>query len=223
LPGVFRRQKHPHGTQKTKKGIERMTKTRPLPRPLSKADAMQAIAMALKLSNTHWIGVRNTAVLAILYGCGLRISEALNITKAQFDDLQRESNSITITGKGDKERIVPVLKNVLGYLNEYVDKCPHSLASDGPLFINGRGGKLGPIAIQKLMRDIRHALNLPDTATPHALRHSFATHLLNNNADLRTIQELLGHSSISTTAIYTKVDAEHLERAVSKSHPMNRG
>lgn len=200
-----------------------MKKSRPLPRPLSKAQAMQVIATALELSDTHWIGVRNTAVLAILYGCGLRISEALNLTKAQFDHLQRDSNSITITGKGKKQRLVPVLKNVVGYLNEYVSECPHSLDADGPLFINGRGGKLGPIAIQKLMRDIRHALKLPDTATPHALRHSFATHLLTNNCDLRSIQELLGHASLSTTAIYTKVDAEHLERAVSNAHPMNKG
>ena len=199
-----------------------MKKPRPLPRPLSKAEAMQVIAIALKLSDTHWIGVRNTAILAMLYGCGLRISEALNLTRAQFDHLLRENNSITITGKGKKQRVVPVLKNVMGYLNEYISVCPHSLASAGPLFVNGRGGKLGPIAIQKLMRDIRHALKLPDTATPHALRHSFATHLLNNNCDLRSIQELLGHSSISTTAIYTKVDSEHLERAVSKAHPMNR-
>ena len=199
-----------------------MKKPRPLPRPLSKAQARQVISMALEMSDTPWIGVRNAAVLAVLYGCGLRISEALNLTKDQFDHLQRENNSITITGKGKKQRVVPVLKNVMGYLNEYVSECPHSLAAAGPLFVNGRGGKLGPIAIQKLMRDIRHALKLPDTATPHALRHSFATHLLTNNCDLRSIQELLGHSSISTTAIYTKVDAEHLERAVSKAHPMNR-
>lgn len=201
-----------------------MKKPRPLPRPLSKGQAMQVITTALEMSDTPWIGVRNAAVLAILYGCGLRISEALNLTKDQFDHLQRdsESNSITITGKGKKQRVVPVLKNVMGYLTEYVSMSPHNLAAAGPLFVNFRGGKLGPIAIQKLMRDIRHALKLPDTATPHALRHSFATHLLTNNCDLRSIQELLGHSSISTTAIYTKVDAEHLERAVSKAHPMNR-
>lgn len=199
-----------------------MNKPRPLPRPLSKADAMLVIAQPLEMANIPWIGLRNTAILAILYGCGLRISEALNLTKAQFDHLKRGSTSITITGKGKKQRIVPVLKNVMGYLDQYVLACPHSLASGGPLFINARGGKLGPITIQKLMRDIRHALKLPDTATPHALRHSFATHLLTNNCDLRSIQELLGHSSISTTAIYTKVDAEHLERAVKKSHPMNK-
>ena len=200
-----------------------MNKPRPLPRPLSKVEAMQVIATAFELANTPWIGLRNTAVLAILYGCGLRISEALNLTKAQFDHLQQNTNSITITGKGKKQRMVPILKNVMGYLNEYVKACPHSLAGDGPLFVNVRGDKLGPIAIQRLMRDIRHALKLPATATPHALRHSFATHLLTNNCDLRSIQELLGHASISTTAIYTKVDAEHLERAVSKAHPMNKG
>ena len=187
---------------------------------------MQVIVTALEMSDTHWICLRNAAVLAVLYGCGLRISEALNLTKAQFDHLQPDSphnsNSITITGKGKKQRVVPVLKNVMGYLNEYVSECPHDLAGAGPLFVNCRGGKLGPIAIQKVMRDIRHVLKLPDTATPHALRHSFATHLLTNNCDLRSIQELLGHSSISTTAIYTKVDTEHLERAVSKAHPMNR-
>ncbi|MEE8206894.1 MAG: tyrosine-type recombinase/integrase [Nitrospinaceae bacterium] len=197
-------------------------KPRPLPRPLSKAQAMQVIAMALKLSDTHWIGLRNTAVLAMLYGCGLRISEALNINMVQYNSLYYGGSSITITGKGKKERVVPVLKNVKGYLSAYTAACPHALRDDGPLFVNGRGGQLGPIAIQKLMRDIRHALKLPDTATPHALRHSFATHLLTNNCDLRSIQELLGHASISTTAIYTKVDAEHLERAVSKAHPMNR-
>jgi len=197
-------------------------KPRPLPRPLTKNDAIQTIESALRMANIRWIGLRNTAVLATLYGCGLRISEALSLTRSQYDQLQLDSNSITITGKGNKQRVVPVLKNVMGYLIEYVKSCPHSLTGDNPLFVNARGGKLGPIAIQRLMRDIRNDLNLPDTATPHALRHSFASHLLANQCDLRSIQDLLGHASIATTAIYTKVDTEHLERAVSRSHPMNR-
>lgn len=200
-----------------------MKNPRPLPRPVTKADAVQIIAMAIKLADKPWIGLRNTAILAAMYGCGFRISEVLNITRAQFDQLQQDANSITIIGKRKKERIVPVMEGVMKYIREYVTACPYTLASDGPLFVNCHGRKMGPIAIQELMREIRTRMNLPDTVTPHALRHSFATHILNGGADLRSIQELLGHSSIATTAIYTKVDAEHLERAVSRAHPMNRG
>lgn len=200
-----------------------MKKPRSLPRPLSKDEASQAIAIAYKLASVPWIGLRNTAVLAMLYGCGLRISEALNVSRAQYDRLRTNGHSITITGKGNKDRVVPVLENVKGYLDEYVLSCPHDLPACGPLFVNCHGRKLGPIAIQELMRALRPHLNLPDTATPHALRHSFATHLLSNSCDLRSIQELLGHAHLSTTAIYTQVDSEHLKRAVSRAHPMNIG
>ena len=162
--------------------------------------------------------VRDAAVMALLYGSGLRISEALSLKRR---DVPRpgEGDVLTVTGKGNKTRMVPVLNNVLQLIADYVAICPHTLPQEGPIFIGARGGPLSPRIIQLAMQRLRGALGLPDSATPHALRHSFATHLLSRGGDLRAIQELLGHSSLSTTQIYTGIDSERLLEVYRNTHP----
>lgn len=163
-----------------------------------------------------WILARDTAVLALLYGVGLRISEALAIRRedAPIGPVDR----ININGKGGKRRVLPVIAPVRATIENYIEICPHDL-SNGPLFIGARGGALSPRIIQLLMQRLRGALGLSEAATPHALRHSFATHLLGRGGDLRTIQELLGHASLSTTQIYTSIDAQRLLEAFRSAHP----
>ncbi len=165
-----------------------------------------------------WVGLRDTAVLLLLYGCGLRISEALdlNAREAPASDSQE---SMEITGKGGKTRIVPILPVAREAISTYMKSCPHQLDADGPLFIGVRGKRLNARNIQLLIQRLRGYLGLPDTATPHALRHSFATHLLGAGGDLRSIQQLLGHASLSTTQIYTEVDRAHLLRQYDAAHP----
>jgi integrase/recombinase XerC len=165
-----------------------------------------------------WILVRDAAVMALLYGSGLRISEALGLKRR---DVPRpgEGDVLIVTGKGNKTRMVPVLQNVLALVAEYVAMCPHPLAPEGPIFVGARGGPLSPRIIQLAMERLRGALGLPDSATPHALRHSFATHLLSRGGDLRAIQELLGHASLSTTQIYTGIDSERLLEVYASAHP----
>ncbi|WP_024514797.1 tyrosine recombinase XerC [Bradyrhizobium sp. Tv2a-2] len=165
-----------------------------------------------------WVLVRDAAVMALLYGSGLRISEALSLKRR---DVPRpgEADVLTVTGKGNKTRMVPVLNNVLQLIAEYVAICPHTLPQDGPIFIGARSGPLSPRIIQLTMQRLRGALGLPDSATPHALRHSFATHLLSRGGELRAIQELLGHSSLSTTQIYTGIDSERLLEVYRRAHP----
>ena len=188
-----------------------------LPRPLA-ADAAKSMAdpdSAAGDGREPWIHARDAAVLALLYGCGLRISEALGLNRADFS----ARDTLTVTGKGRKQRMVPLLPQVQKLVADYIALCPFELPEAGPLFVGAKGGPLSPRLIQLAMARLRGALGLPETATPHALRHSFATHLLARGGDLRSIQELLGHASLSTTQIYTAVDAERLIEAYRSAHP----
>ena len=188
-----------------------------LPKPLTAADAKKVVNAGEQLAEEPWIAARNAAVLTLLYGCGLRISEALGLAG---DELKDETQPVLrITGKGGKTRLVPVLPAAIRAVSEYRKLCPYDLDGDGPLFRGARGGPLQPAIIQREMQKLRSALNLPDTATPHALRHSFATHLLAKGGDLRTIQELLGHASLSTTQVYTGVDTARLLDIYDAAHP----
>jgi integrase/recombinase XerC len=165
-----------------------------------------------------WILARDAAVMALLYGSGLRISEALGLKRREVP-LPGAGDVIVVTGKGNKTRMVPVLRNVLELVQDYVAICPYPLPADGPIFLGARGGPLKARIIQLVMERLRAALGLPDSATPHALRHSFATHLLSRGGDLRAIQELLGHASLSTTQIYTGIDSERLLEVYRTAHP----
>jgi integrase/recombinase XerC len=161
---------------------------------------------------------RDAAVMALLYGSGLRISEALGLKRRDVP-APGEGDVLVVTGKGNKTRMVPVLHNVLQLIADYAAICPHQLGPAGPMFVGARGGPLSPRIIQLTMERLRGALGLPDSATPHALRHSFATHLLSRGGDLRAIQELLGHASLSTTQIYTGIDSERLLEVYRSAHP----
>ena len=189
--------------------------TKKLPRPLAIDAARDMIETVEMQSLEPWVAARDAAVVTLLWGCGLRISEALGLKgiDAPLPQVMR------ITGKGGKERIVPVVKAARAAVDAYVKACPHILTDDGPLFRGVRGGVLSPRAIQKAMASARMQLGLPATATPHALRHSFATHLLNAGGDLRTIQELLGHASLSTTQAYTAIDTARLLDVYDNAHP----
>jgi len=165
-----------------------------------------------------WIWARDAAVMALLYGSGLRISEALGLKRREVP-LPGAGDVLVVTGKGNKTRMVPVLQNVLALVQDYVAVCPHPLPPEGPIFVGARGGPLKARIIQLTMERLRGALGLPDSATPHALRHSFATHLLSRGGDLRAIQELLGHASLSTTQIYTGIDSERLLEVYRTTHP----
>lgn len=165
-----------------------------------------------------WILARDAAVMGLLYGSGLRISEALGLKRREVP-LPGAGDVIVVTGKGNKTRMVPVLRNVLELVQDYVAICPYSLPAEGPIFVGARGGPLKARIIQLAMERLRGALGLPDSATPHALRHSFATHLLSRGGDLRAIQELLGHASLSTTQIYTGIDSERLLEVYRTTHP----
>jgi integrase/recombinase XerC len=168
-----------------------------------------------------WVARRDIAVLMLLYGCGLRIGEALSLSRAEAPVAGRDS--MMVTGKGRKQRLVPVLPAVARAVEAYIAACPHPLPADGPLFVGLRDGALGPRPIQKRIESLRHAFGLPEDATPHALRHSFATHLLAGGGDLRTIQELLGHASLSTTQRYTDLDVERLLDVYRGAHPRAHG
>jgi integrase/recombinase XerC len=189
-----------------------------LPKPLSVAAAKRVPDADVRAGEERepWVLARDAAVLALLYGCGLRISEALGLKRKEVDSCR---DSLTVTGKGNKTRMVPLLPQVARLVADYVAICPYDLPADGPLFVGAKGGPLSPRIIQLVMERLRGALGLADTATPHALRHSFATHLLARGGDLRAIQELLGHASLSTTQIYTGVDAERLLEAYRGAHP----
>ncbi len=202
-------------------GIRTPKIPRSVPRALAETEALEVVASAGDLALQPWIGKRDVAIMTLLYGCGLRISEALGLNRAACAGL-RTSGVLRITGKGDKERLVPVLGVVNDALDDYLAACPYTLADDGPLFVGARGKRLNPGMVQKHMRQLRQLLGLADTATPHALRHSFATHLLGGGGDLRTIQELLGHASLSTTQRYTDVDAGRLNAVYRDSHPRAR-
>lgn len=186
-----------------------------LPRPLSE-DAAHAMIDTVELQSRHpWVAARDVAVVTLLWGCGLRISEALGLTGADAP----LPATLRITGKGGKERIVPVLPVARDAIDTYLQLCPHSMRPLDPLFRGVRGGPLSPRIIQGAMAQARMQLGLPATATPHALRHSFATHLLTAGGDLRAIQELLGHASLSTTQTYTAVDTARLMEIYDRTHP----
>ena len=187
-----------------------------VPKPLSAEDAALALQRIGDLAEEPWLGKRDIAILTLFYGCGLRLSEALGLTRAEAP---LEPGMLTITGKGRKTRLVPVLPAVASAIADYVATCPHRLASKGPLFVGARGGPLNPRLVQRQMQRLRALLGLPETATPHALRHSFATHLLAGGGDLRAIQELLGHASLSTTQRYTAVDSARLLGVYDQAHP----
>ncbi len=188
-----------------------------LPKPLPVEDARRVVTQSEQLNEEPWIAARNAAVLTLLYGCGLRIAEALAL---KGDDLlDPEAKSMRVTGKGGKTRIVPVLPVVYQAVAQYRNLCPYDLHEGELLFRGARGGPLHAAIIQRDMQKLRGALGLPDSATPHALRHSFATHLLGRGGDLRTIQELLGHASLSTTQIYTDVDSNKLMEIYDRAHP----
>ena len=188
-----------------------------LPRPLTAAAAkgMADPDIAAGDGREVWIHARDAAVLALLYGCGLRISEALGLKRGDFGG----RDTVTVMGKGRKQRMVPLLPQVQKLVAAYIALCPFELPEEGPLFVGAKGGPLSPRLVQLAMARLRGALGLPETATPHALRHSFATHLLAGGGDLRSIQELLGHASLSTTQIYTAVDSDRLLEAYRSAHP----
>ncbi|MDL2406296.1 tyrosine recombinase XerC [Rhizobium calliandrae] len=187
-----------------------------LPKPLSDTQAITVVSDEAQMHDEPWIAARDTAVLTLLYGCGLRISEALDLMP---EDVRPGVTALRITGKGNKTRLVPLLPIVVEAVEKYRTLCPYHLDADAPLFRGARGGKLQPGIIQRGMQKLRSAFGLPDTATPHALRHSFATHLLAGGGDLRTIQELLGHASLSTTQVYTGVDSSRLLEVYDRAHP----
>ncbi len=191
-----------------------------VPKPLSElkaGDVMSGADLVQREGADPWVLARDSAVLLLLYGSGLRISEALNLNVADAPTLTKDV--LRIKGKGGKERIVPVLPVAIKAIADYLFLCPYGNEGDDPLFLGEKGKRLSPRIIQLLMQRLRGALGLADTATPHALRHSFATHLLGNGGDLREIQELLGHANLSTTQIYTEVDQKHLLKTYQGAHP----
>lgn len=188
---------------------------RGVPKPLSVPDAENLIESAGDFEAEGWQRLRNVALLTLLYGCGLRIAEALALDEAEAP----QGDRLRVLGKGNKERIVPVLPAVREAIHAYLSASPFSGEPDGPLFRGARGGRLNPDSARKPIRLLRMALGLPETATPHALRHSFATHLLSAGGDLRAIQELLGHASLSSTQRYTEVDSKRLMQEYAKAHP----
>src|ERR1700753_554415 len=191
-----------------------------LPKPIHMAGAKRFADADERAGEERdpWILARDAAVMALLYGSGLRISEALGLKRREVP-LPGAGDVIVVTGKGNKTRMVPVLRNVLELVQDYVAMCPYPLPADGAIFVGARGGPLKARIIQLAMERLRAALGLPDSATPHALRHSFATHLLSRGGDLRAIQELLGHASLSTTQIYTGIDSERLLEVYRTAHP----
>jgi integrase/recombinase XerC len=190
-----------------------------VPRPVTEDDALALLAAAPSHARADWIGKRDAALFTLLYVCGLRIAEALSLNRTDAP----AGDSLVVTGKGRKQRMVPVLPQVSAAIADYLAACPFGDGGNGPLFIGARGERLQAGVAQRAMRTLRRALGLPENATPHALRHSFATHLLEGGGDLRTIQELLGHASLSTTQRYTKVDSAKILNAFAKAHPRARG
>jgi len=190
-----------------------------VPRPLAETNARELIESARTEAREDWVGRRDAALLLLLYGGGLRIGEALALDRAAAGADPRALRSVRVQGKGGKERLVPILPVIAEAIAAYLDACPAPPLPHQPLFKGVRGGRLQQGVVQKLVRQLRIGLGLAETATPHALRHSFATHLLGSGADLRAIQELLGHVSLSTTQGYTEVDAKRLLALYARAHP----
>ncbi len=196
----------------------KIAKSLPKPLPMDAAKRLTDADERVGETRETWVLARDAAVMALLYGSGLRISEALGLKRREVPR-PGEGDVLIVTGKGNKTRMVPVLQNVLQLIDEYAALCPFPLPAEGPMFVGAKGGPLSPRIIQLAMERLRGALGLPDSATPHALRHSFATHLLSRGGDLRAIQELLGHASLSTTQVYTGIDAERLLQVYASAHP----
>jgi integrase/recombinase XerC len=201
-----------------------------VPKALSERDMNELLDAAdegaPQTTRDDWVVLRDSAVLMLLYGAGLRIGEALGLTIGQVEALiDGGEDTLSVTGKGNKTRIVPLLPQTLQALAAYRDACPalRPLQASHAFFLGARGGPLDPAIVQKRVRDLRHQLGLADSVTPHALRHSFATHLLGAGGDIRTIQELLGHASLSTTQRYTDVDAARLATVYRAAHPRAKG
>jgi len=195
---------------------------RSVPKALSEKDMAELLDTPAVQKRDAWFELRDTAVLLLLYGAGLRIGEALGLAKGTVEGLLKTGHdTLSITGKGNKARLVPLLPQAIEALAAYRDACPYqkALGPGDAFFLGARGGPLDPAIVQKRVRDLRHQLGLADSVTPHALRHSFATHLLGAGGDLRTIQELLGHASLSTTQRYTDVDAARLSAVYRAAHP----
>lgn len=212
-----------HGAVSALSAVRSPKIDRRLPRPLPVAAAVAVTNPDLRAGEERapWILARDAAVLALLYGAGLRIGEALSIQRQ--DAPVGAADTVTVLGKGGKVRTVPVIATVRSAVEDYLRACPYHLTPTGPLFVGAKGGPLSPRVIQLAVASLRGALGLPETATPHALRHSFATHLLARRGELRAIQELLGHASLATTQLYTKVDAERLLSAFDSAHPRAGG
>ena len=188
---------------------------RTLPRPAAPDDVVELAQNAAEAASAPWIGARDLAILLLLYGAGLRVAEALSLTAS----LLPLGSTIRVTGKRSKTRVVPIVPAVREAMDDYVRQCPYPLRGQAPLFVGARGGPLNPDLVRRSVAAARRRLGLPDTLTPHALRHSFATHLLARGADLRALQELLGHASLSSTQIYTAVDAARLLDVYRHAHP----
>jgi len=216
IKGLYRWLEREHGLKNADIAfLEGPKRPRRLPRPVSVPAAKDMITSAEADASEPWVGARDAAVLSLLYGAGLRISEALGLTGSHVPGPE----TLRITGKGGKVRLVPLLPAVRQAIDQYAAIAPFTFSATGPLFRGVRGGPLNPRIIQGLTQRLRGALGLPDSATPHALRHAFATHLLAGGADLRSIQTLLGHASLSTTQVYTGVDADRLAHVVREAHP----
>ncbi len=194
-------------------------KSKIIPKALDADDSFDVLIEAKNIALNEWQGLRDRAILTLLYGCGLRISEALNLN---VGDITEKSETLRIKGKGNKERIVPLLPIIWKNIQSYLKKCPYQLKAGEPLFLGARGERITARVVQRQVQKLRLYLGLPDTFTPHALRHSFATQLLEQGTDLRSIQELLGHSSLMTTQRYTDVKTETLQREYHKSHPLEK-
>lgn len=189
-----------------------------LPKAIDVNDAFNVLDIAKDFSKKEWQGLRDVAILTILYGCGLRISEALSLNMGDIN----HNNFLKIKGKGNKERLVPILPVIREKIDAYLKACPYNIQNGEALFLGARGERISPRIIQRNLEKVRRYLGLSDNLTPHALRHSFATHLLANGTDLRSLQELLGHASLSTTQRYTDVQIETLKKEYSKSHPLEK-
>jgi integrase/recombinase XerC len=189
-----------------------------LPKALNEEQTFLALQSSLEIANEPWIALRDQALLYLIYGCGLRISEALSI---KVKDLS--SKMLIVRGKGNKERMVPIIETIVIHIKQYLEICPYALSDNDFIFVGKQGEQLNPGVFQRQIRHLRNQLNLPETTTPHAFRHSFATHILANGGDLKSIQELLGHQDLTTTQKYTKVDAKHLLDVYNKAHPHGGG
>jgi integrase/recombinase XerC len=193
-----------------------------IPKALTPDDAIAAVKAAGEMQDEPWLAKRDMAIMLLLYGCGLRIGEALGLNGKDVGSEKSKDGTLRVVGKGNKERIVPVLPIIADAIAAYRESCPHTITADDPLFVGSRGARLNAGVVQRQVRKVRALLGLSDSATPHAFRHSFATHLLAKGGDLRTIQELLGHASLSTTQRYTAVDEEKLRTVYEDAHPRAR-